>query len=120
MWVLDPGSTGVGIVVDIASRPLKKNGEPGKPQPLRIACAAVPRIASPLDREILSLTASAGYHRNGARARHGLPVPGAAATLERIVVPSLLIVLFVYTMNLQGGVPLPVIIVLAVAIVGTS
>ena len=56
--------------------------------------------------------------RNRARARHGLPVPGAAATLLRIVAPSLLIALFVYTMNLQGGVPLPVIIMLAVAIAG--
>jgi D-xylose transport system permease protein len=56
--------------------------------------------------------------RNRARARHGLPVPGAAATLARIAVPSLLIALFVYVMNLQGGVPLPVIILLAVAIAG--
>ncbi|HEX7140089.1 MAG TPA: hypothetical protein VF219_19715 [Vicinamibacterales bacterium] len=56
--------------------------------------------------------------RNRARARHGLPVPSAAATLAHIVVPSLLIALFVYVMNSQGGVPLPVIILLAVAIAG--
>ena len=56
--------------------------------------------------------------RNRARARHGLPVPSAAATMARIVVPSLLIALFVYVMNSQGGVPLPVIILLAVAIAG--
>jgi D-xylose transport system permease protein len=56
--------------------------------------------------------------RNSARARHGLPVPSAAATLARIVVPSLLIALFVYVMNSQGGVPLPVIVLLAVAIAG--
>jgi len=56
--------------------------------------------------------------RNRARARHGLPVPSLAATAARIVVPSLLIALFVYTMNLQGGVPLPVIVLLAVAIAG--
>jgi D-xylose transport system permease protein len=56
--------------------------------------------------------------RNRARARHGLPVPGLAATIARIVVPSLLIAVFIYMMNLQGGVPLPVIILLAVAIVG--
>jgi D-xylose transport system permease protein len=56
--------------------------------------------------------------RNRARLRHGLPVPSAAATAARIVVPSLLIALFVYTMNLQGGVPLPVIVLLAVAMAG--
>ena len=56
--------------------------------------------------------------RNRARARHGLPVPSTAATIARIVVPSLLIALFVYVMNLQGGVPLPVIVLLAVAIAG--
>src|SRR4051794_4101969 len=56
--------------------------------------------------------------RNRARARHGLPVPGLAATIARIVIPSILIALFVHVMNLQGGVPLPVIVMLAVAIVG--
>ena len=56
--------------------------------------------------------------RNRARARHGLPVPGLAATIARIVVPSILIAVFVHVMNLQGGVPLPVIVMLAVAIVG--
>jgi D-xylose transport system permease protein len=56
--------------------------------------------------------------RNRARARHGLPVPGMAATAARIVVPSLLIALFIYMMNSQGGMPLPVIVLLAVAIAG--
>jgi len=56
--------------------------------------------------------------RNRARARHGLPVPGLAATIARIVIPSILIAVFVYVMNLQGGVPLPVIVMLAVAILG--
>src|SRR5947207_4086236 len=56
--------------------------------------------------------------RNRARARHGLPVPGLLATSARVVIPSALIAVFVYVMNLQGGVPLPVIVMLAVAIVG--
>jgi len=54
--------------------------------------------------------------RNHARRRHGLPVSGTAA---RIVVPSLLIALFIYVMNKQGGVPLPVIVLLVVAIAGS-
>jgi D-xylose transport system permease protein len=56
--------------------------------------------------------------RNRARRRHGLAVPSAAATAARIVIPSVLIAVFIYMMNSQGGVPLPVIILLAVAIAG--
>jgi D-xylose transport system permease protein len=56
--------------------------------------------------------------RNRARRRHGLPVSGALATGARIVVPSVLIAVFISMMNMQGGVPLPVIILLAVAIAG--
>jgi D-xylose transport system permease protein len=57
--------------------------------------------------------------RNRARKRHGLPVPGTASTITRIVFPSVLIVIFIVAMNDQGGVPLPVIVLLAVAIAGS-
>ena len=56
--------------------------------------------------------------RQRARRRHGLPVSSTPATAMRIVIPSVLIVVFIYSMNVQGGVPLPVIILLAVAIAG--
>jgi len=56
--------------------------------------------------------------RNAARKRYGLPVPSVAGTALRIVAPSLLIAIFVYMMNDQGGVPLPVVILLAVAVAG--
>jgi D-xylose transport system permease protein len=56
--------------------------------------------------------------RNRARRRYNLPVASAAATAAGIIVPSLLIVIFVAMMNSQGGIPLPVIILLAVAIAG--
>jgi D-xylose transport system permease protein len=56
--------------------------------------------------------------RNRARSRHGLTVPGVGATALSIVVPSLLIVLFIYWLNLGGGVPIPVLVLLAVAILG--
>src|SRR5205807_1909808 len=58
--------------------------------------------------------------RQRARRRYGLAVSGTAMTVARIVIPSVLIALFIYLMNVQGGVPLPVIILLAVAIGGTS
>ena len=53
-----------------------------------------------------------------ARRRHGLSVPGRAQTLLRIVVPALLIAVFIYLMNSQGGVPIPVVVLLGVAVVG--
>lgn len=56
--------------------------------------------------------------RNRARRRHGIPVSSTAATAARIVIPSFLIALFTYLMNAQGGIPLPVIVLLVVAIAG--
>ncbi len=63
--------------------------------------------------------------RNRARQRHGLSVPGLGATAARIALPSLLVVAFILMMNWQGddptrqvGVPLPVIVLLVVAIIG--
>ncbi len=56
--------------------------------------------------------------RERARRRHGLPVSSTVVIVARIVVPAVLIVIFISMMNKQGGVPLPVIILLAVAIAG--
>ena len=57
--------------------------------------------------------------RNATRKRHGLPPSSPAATVGRILVPSLLIVLFVTHMNRQGGVPLPVLVLAVVALIGS-
>jgi D-xylose transport system permease protein len=56
--------------------------------------------------------------REQARRRHGLPVSGTAMTALRIVLPSVLIAVFIALMNYQGGVPLPVLILLVIAIAG--
>ncbi|MDQ5845261.1 MAG: sugar ABC transporter permease [Acidobacteriota bacterium] len=63
--------------------------------------------------------------RNRARKRHGLPVPGVGITLLRILGPSLAVVGFIYMMNsyqigpgIYAGVPIPVIIFLAIALAG--
>jgi D-xylose transport system permease protein len=53
-----------------------------------------------------------------ARRRHGLPLSSTPAIAMRILIPSVLIAIFTYMMNVQGGIPLPVIILLAVAIAG--
>jgi D-xylose transport system permease protein len=64
--------------------------------------------------------------RNRARRRHGLAVPGAAQTALRVLLPVLVIAAFIVLMNwnnpstgLQGGVPVPVIVLLGVAAVGS-
>jgi D-xylose transport system permease protein len=56
--------------------------------------------------------------RKRARERHGLAAVGARTIALRIVVPSVVIVAFIFLMNQAGGVPIPVIFLLAVALAG--
>jgi D-xylose transport system permease protein len=58
------------------------------------------------------------FSRLRARRRHGLSVPGLGATALRVVVPAALIVLFIYWMNYGGGMPVPVLVLLVVAVLG--
>jgi superfamily II DNA or RNA helicase len=61
IWVLDPSSSGAFITVEVTSRTRKKNGELGKPQPLRLERRSIPLIPSPLDRELATILSPAGY-----------------------------------------------------------
>ena len=56
--------------------------------------------------------------RNRARQRHGLKTLSVSAIVLRIVIPSAVIVAFIILMNQAGGVPIPVIFLLAVALAG--
>jgi D-xylose transport system permease protein len=63
--------------------------------------------------------------RNRARKRHGLAIPGIGPMLARIVLPSAVILWFIYKMNTyeispgrNAGIPVPVIIFLAIALAG--
>jgi superfamily II DNA or RNA helicase len=60
-WVVDPAASGANVWLEVTTRSRKKNGEYGKPQALRIDHAAVSRIESPIDREILSILTSSQY-----------------------------------------------------------
>src|SRR5215204_5835687 len=80
------------------------------PQGVGVALAAVAIAA------VAFLTIS----RLSARKRHGLSVPGVGATALRIVVPAALVVLFIYWMNMGGGMPVPVLVLLAVALLGVA
>lgn len=53
-----------------------------------------------------------------ARKRHGLSASGVGTTVLRVVVPAALIVLFIYWMNYGGGMPVPVLVLLVVAVLG--
>ena len=56
--------------------------------------------------------------RNRARRRHGLAVPSLGSTVIRIGLPTVVILWFIYTMNTYEGVPIPVIILIAIALGG--
>ncbi|HBB94500.1 MAG TPA: sugar ABC transporter permease [Blastocatellia bacterium] len=56
--------------------------------------------------------------RNRARQRHGLKTLSPSAIVTRIVVPSIVIVAFIILMNKAGGLPIPVIFLVAVALAG--
>lgn len=56
--------------------------------------------------------------RERTKRKYGLPLSSAAAVAARIIVPSILIAVFVFMMNRQGGVPLPVVIMLVIALAG--
>lgn len=53
-----------------------------------------------------------------ARSRHGLAAQSVTNTVFRIVIPSIVIVGFILALNSYAGVPIPVIILLAVALAG--
>lgn len=56
--------------------------------------------------------------RNSARHRHGFKTENTFALVARIIVPSAIVVGFIYYMNRYVGVPIPVVILLAVALGG--
>jgi len=58
------------------------------------------------------------FRRHRARQRHGLKAFSTGAMIARILVPWIAIVAFIFLMNKAGGVPIPVIFLLAVAVAG--
>jgi len=71
----------------------------------------------------LAIVAVAGIiwtniRRQRARQRHGLTPLSTGALAARIVIPSIVVVGFIFLMNQAGGVPIPVIFLLAVALAG--
>ncbi len=77
-----------------------------------------PRIGFALAGIAVAAIAWTNVRRNRARKRHGLPPLTLTALLTRIIIPSIVIIAFIFLMNKAGGVPIPVIVLLAVALAG--
>src|SRR5712671_6701314 len=77
-----------------------------------------PRIGFGLAIAAIAAIGWINIRRNRARQRHGLKVLSAGAIVTRILVPSVVIIAFIFLMNKAGGVPIPVIFLLAVALAG--
>jgi hypothetical protein len=84
-WVLDPIRSGANVTIEMASRALKKNGELGKPMPMRVPHMAVPLMA-PAEREIFSLLGASSYTSYGTFDRVlNLGWPASEYVLPKIV-----------------------------------
>src|ERR1041384_5849829 len=77
-----------------------------------------PRIGMVLAAVAIAAIAWSNIRRNRARRKHGLQTLAMGSTLVRIIVPSIVIIAFVVLMNKAGGIPIPVIFLLAVALAG--
>src|SRR6266542_3957125 len=77
-----------------------------------------PRIGIGLAVAAIAAIVWTNIRRSHARERHGLTALSAGAMAARILIPSIVIVAFIFLMNKAGGVPIPVIFLLAVAIAG--
>jgi D-xylose transport system permease protein len=77
-----------------------------------------PMIGNALAVAAIAFIVWSTMRRNSARRRHNLAAQGTGATIIRIALPSIVIALFVYLMNKQGGVPISVFIMLMVALAG--
>ena len=84
IWVLDPSTSGFGVSIEITSRSLKKNGEPGKPQAVRIDNTAIRRIPNALDRQLLSMMTSA-YSYGSVDPRQSIGWPMAEFLVPKLV-----------------------------------
>jgi len=77
-----------------------------------------PRIGYGLAAAGIAAVIWSNLRRSRARRRHGLQALSGGAMIARIVVPSIVVVAFIFLMNQAGGVPIPVIFLLAVALAG--
>lgn len=66
----------------------------------------------------VAIIAWLAIRRDRARRRHGLAQDKTAGLIARILFPSIVVTGFIYALNSYSGVPIPVVILLAVALAG--
>jgi D-xylose transport system permease protein len=77
-----------------------------------------PMIGNALALAAIAFIIWSTLRRSQARRRHNLDAPSLGSMVARIALPSIVIALFIYLMNKQGGVPISVFIMLLVALLG--
>jgi len=77
-----------------------------------------PRIGIVLAILAVAAIVWSNIRRQRARKSHGLTPLSSGAIAARILIPSIVVVGFVFLMNQAGGVPIPVIFLMAVALAG--
>jgi D-xylose transport system permease protein len=97
-----------GNTIPIEPRSFKAIGQDYVPAIVSIVIAAL----------AVALIAWLNVRRARARSRYGLAATSRVETVVRILVPSLVIIGFILALNSYAGVPIPVIILLAVALAG--
>jgi superfamily II DNA or RNA helicase len=85
IWVLDPTTSGTTVSIEISARSRKKNGELGKPQPVRLPHSAITRLPNAGDREILSILASHAYGYGMMDPRQSIGWPAADYLVPKLV-----------------------------------
>ena len=85
IWVLDPETSATTVSLEITSRSLKKNGELGRPQMLRLDPFAPARVADGRDREILSILSSSQYGYGSLDPRQSIGWPLAEYLVPKVV-----------------------------------
>jgi superfamily II DNA or RNA helicase len=85
VWVIDIDRSGMSVCLEITSRSRKKNGQLGKPQPLRIEHSEVARVTAPVDREILAVLSGSRYVYGSLDAQWSLGWPLAEYVLPKLV-----------------------------------
>jgi hypothetical protein len=84
-WMLDTRMSGTVISLEITTRSRKKNGELGKPKPIRIELSAIAGIKAAQDREILSTITASHYVYGSLDSRASLSWPMAEYVVPKLV-----------------------------------
>lgn len=85
VWVLDSETSATSISLEITSRSLRKNGELGKPQLLKLDSSTIAGVANARDREILAILSRSHYGYGSLDPRQSIAWPLAEYLVPKLV-----------------------------------